>query len=46
MAELGYTVETHTYPMPHSVCAEEVRDIGDWLYRVLVHSRTAPAAGE
>ena len=46
MAELGYTVETHTYPMPHSVCAEEVRDVGDWLYRVLAHSRTAPAAGE
>lgn len=45
MAGLGYTVETHTYPMPHSVCAEEVRDIGDWLYRVLSHSRTAPATG-
>ena len=45
MAELGYTVETHTYPMPHSVCAEEVRDVGDWLYRVLAHSRTAPADG-
>ena len=44
MADLGYTVETHTYPMPHSVCAEEVRDIGDWLYRVLAHPR--PAGGE
>ena len=46
MASLGYTVETHTYPMPHSVSAEEIRDIGDWLYRVLAHSRTAPATGE
>ena len=35
MAELGYTVEIHTYPMPHSVCAEEIRDIANWLQRVL-----------
>lgn len=35
MADLGYTVEVHTYPMPHSVCAEEVRDIANWLQRVL-----------
>ena len=45
MAGLGYTVETHTYPMPHSVCAEEIRDIGDWLYRVLVHPGRLPAGG-
>jgi phospholipase/carboxylesterase len=19
------------YPMPHSVCAEEIRDLGDWM---------------
>ena len=37
MAELGYIVELHTYPMPHSVCAEEVRDIANWLQRVLAH---------
>ena len=35
MADLGYTVEVHTYPMPHSVCAEEIRDIANWLERVL-----------
>ena len=35
MADLGYVVEVHTYPMPHSVCAEEVRDIANWLQRVL-----------
>ncbi len=35
---LGYVVECHTYPMPHSVCAEEVRDIRDWLFRVLIWS--------
>src|SRR5215510_8749623 len=32
---LGYNVEWHEYPMQHSVCAEEVRDIGAWLRRVL-----------
>lgn len=31
----GYEVEWHEYPMPHSVCLEEVRDIGAWLTRVL-----------
>jgi phospholipase/carboxylesterase len=28
---LGVQVEWRTYPMPHSVCAEEIRDLGDWL---------------
>jgi phospholipase/carboxylesterase len=28
-------VEWHEYPMPHSVCAEEVRDISTWLGVVL-----------
>ena len=32
---LGYRVEWHEYPMPHSVCAEEVRDISTWLGVVL-----------
>jgi len=31
MQGLGVGVEWHSYPMPHSVCAEEVRDLGDWL---------------
>lgn len=31
----GYTVEWHTYPMPHSVCAPEVADLAAWLRRVL-----------
>ncbi|WP_395826184.1 alpha/beta hydrolase [Collimonas sp.] len=35
LLELGYSVEWHEYMMPHSVCAEEVADIGDWLRRVL-----------
>lgn len=32
---LGYQVEWHEYMMPHSVCAEEIADIGAWLRRVL-----------
>jgi len=28
---LGMSVQWQDYPMPHSVCAEEIRDIGDWL---------------
>ena len=29
----GYPVEWHSYPMPHSVCMEEVVAIGAWLRR-------------
>jgi len=28
---LGFTVEWHEYPIPHSVCAEEISDISRWL---------------
>lgn len=28
---LGYTVDWHEYPMPHSVCTEEIADIQAWL---------------
>lgn len=28
---LGVAVEWHTYPVQHSVCAEEIRHLGDWL---------------
>ncbi|MGB7543508.1 MAG: dienelactone hydrolase family protein [Burkholderiales bacterium] len=35
LQSLGHVVEWHQYGMPHSVCAEEVRDIGAWLARVL-----------
>jgi len=31
----GYKVEWHTYPMPHSVCAEEVDAIATFLMQVL-----------
>ncbi|MDQ2701466.1 MAG: alpha/beta hydrolase [Pseudomonadota bacterium] len=28
---LGFAVDWHQYPMGHAVCAEEIRDLGDWL---------------
>jgi len=31
----GYDVEWHTYPMPHSVSAEEIVDLRGWLLRAL-----------
>jgi len=35
LQSLGYSVEWREYPMPHSVCPEEVADIGTWLRKVL-----------
>ncbi len=32
---LGYPLEWHEYPMPHSVCPQEIADISDWLVRTL-----------
>ena len=32
---LGYAVEWRTYPMPHSVCPEEITDIAAFLLRIL-----------
>ncbi len=31
MRALGFDVEWHEYPMQHAVCAEEIRDLGDWM---------------
>ncbi|ARO86373.1 carboxylesterase [Nitrosospira lacus] len=36
LQESGYAVEWHEYPMAHSVCANEIADIGGWLKRVLI----------
>ncbi len=35
LKDLDYDIEWHTYPIPHSVCLEEIEDIGRWLLRVL-----------
>ena len=34
LLESGYAVEWHVYPMAHSVCVEEITDIGKWLNRI------------
>ena len=31
LRELGAAPEWRSYPMPHSVCLEEIRDLGQWL---------------
>ena len=31
MEARGYKVDWHEYPMPHSVCMEEIEDIGVWI---------------
>jgi len=31
----GYAVDWHTYPMPHSVCPQEIQDIGRFLRTAL-----------
>lgn len=33
---LGYKVEWHEYPMPHSLCPQEIGDIGTWLRSVFI----------
>ncbi len=35
LRSLGYRPACHTYPMAHSLCAEELRDISCWLEDVL-----------
>ena len=35
LKSLGYTVDWHEYPMPHSVCPEEIGDIAAFLRHVL-----------
>ncbi len=35
LTSLGYQIAWHEYMMPHSVCEEEIDDIGDWLRRML-----------
>jgi phospholipase/carboxylesterase len=39
LRERGYDVEWHSYPMPHSVCAEELADLRAWL-RLVVPPRS------
>ncbi|MCJ0826138.1 carboxylesterase [Luteimonas sp. 50] len=33
LLDLGFDLDWHRYAMGHAVCAEEIRDLGDWLSR-------------
>ncbi len=33
LRQLGFCIDWHRYAMAHSVCAEEIADLGDWLSR-------------
>lgn len=35
LEKLGYSIEWHGYPMPHSVCPQEIADISKFLSRIL-----------
>lgn len=35
LTAMGYPVQWHAYPMEHSVCPQEIVDLGQWLRRVL-----------
>jgi phospholipase/carboxylesterase len=35
LQSLGYALEWREYSMPHSVCPEELADIGAWLKKIL-----------
>ena len=35
LEQQDFNVEAHSYAMEHSLCAEEIKDISDWLQRVL-----------
>lgn len=36
LAEAGYSVEWHEYPMMHEVCSAELVDIGNWMKKVML----------
>ncbi len=35
LERFGYSVEWHSYPMPHSVCPQEVVDVSSWIRQVI-----------
>jgi phospholipase/carboxylesterase len=32
--QASYPAEWHTYPMAHSVCPDEIRDISQWMQKI------------
>ncbi len=41
LRQLGYLVDWYSYPMPHAVYPQEIRDIRDWLAKRLTPDRLA-----
>ncbi len=37
---LGFRIDWHRYPMAHQLCAEEIRDLGDWMTQRFDAART------
>ena len=46
LSDLGFDVTWRTYAMPHAVCPEEIRDLGDWFDRRFARLSMEPAPGE
>jgi phospholipase/carboxylesterase len=40
LAAQGYQLAWHEYPMPHSVCIEEIMEIGTWLQTRMAAAET------
>lgn len=38
LLDAGYTLEWRSYPMPHAVCPEEIRDVAGWLSGIFAPS--------
>lgn len=36
MEQAGVKIDWHSYPMQHSVCPDEINDIGQWLQKILL----------
>jgi phospholipase/carboxylesterase len=43
LRRLGYRVQWHGYPMGHQLCAEALRDLGQWLVQTLGADPAQPA---
>jgi phospholipase/carboxylesterase len=41
LRELGFNVDWHAYPMAHQVCADEIRDLGEWMTRRFASASTS-----
>jgi len=38
LTALNYPIQWHSYPMEHSICAQEIQDISQWLQHIFSHA--------